>query len=54
MHKDVANQVLGGIYFGMQENETDEIKDIAVRALTDSLSFVKELFQDQVRYRSQR
>ena len=49
MHKDVANQVLGGIYYGMQQNEADDIKLIAVKALTDSLSFVVELFQEQVR-----
>jgi len=31
----------------MQQNETDDIKLIAVKALTDSLVFVKELFDNQ-------
>lgn len=50
MNDDVANQILGGIYYGMQEKETDDIKLIAVKALADSLSFVTNLFAKQVRY----
>jgi importin subunit beta-1 len=47
LNKDIVNEILVGIYYGMQANETDDIKLIAVKALTDSLIFVKELFDNQ-------
>jgi len=47
LNKEIVNNILFGIYYGMQENETDDIKLIAVKALTDSLIFVKELFDNQ-------
>jgi len=48
LNKDIVNEILVGIYYGMQANETDDIKLIAVKALTDSLVFVRELFDNQV------
>jgi len=47
-----VNQILAGIYYGMQAEESDDIKLIAVKALADSLIFVKDIFSNMVRFKS--
>jgi len=50
LNNELVNQILAGIYYGMQAEESDDIKLIAVKALADSLIFVKDIFSNmQVR-----
>jgi importin subunit beta-1 len=47
LSNELVNQILAGIYFGMQAEETDDIKLISVKALADSLIFVQDIFSNQ-------